>query len=76
MSVFFQIQLLFWSAYSLQFPKIGDLSKVKFNTLYLGYIFGLNCMMWNWGEWSLFHSNLCTIKYITDQLFVNVLFLC
>lgn len=31
-SVFFQIQLIFWSAYSLQFPKIGDLSKVKFST--------------------------------------------
>jgi len=60
-SMFFQIQLLFWSAYSLQFPKIRDLNKVKFNTLYLGYIFGLNCMTWNSGEWSFCHPNLCTV---------------
>lgn len=73
MSVFFQIQLLFWSAYSSQFPKIGDLSKVKFNTLYLSYIFGLNCMMWSWGEWSFFQLKpLYFVKYLTEQLFVNV----
>lgn len=61
MSVFFQIQLLLWSAYSLQVPKIGDLSKVKFNTLYLVSIFGLNCITWNSGERSFYSPNLCTV---------------
>lgn len=58
---FFQIQFLFWSECSLQFPKIGNLSKVKCNTLYLGYIFSLNCIAWNSGEWCFCSPNLCTI---------------